>query len=39
MNNLMRIMPNMSAARQDMRLLAGVIHSQMLYGAESWAKT
>ncbi|KAE9545560.1 hypothetical protein AGLY_001103, partial [Aphis glycines] len=39
LSNLGRIMPNLSAARQNRRrLLAGVIHSQLLYGAESWAE-
>jgi len=39
LSNLGRIMPNLNAARQNRRrLLAGVIHSQLLYGAESWAE-
>ncbi|KAL4154115.1 hypothetical protein QTP88_001948 [Uroleucon formosanum] len=39
LNNLARIMPNLSAAKQKRRrLLAGVIQSQLLYGAEAWAE-
>ncbi|KAL4083690.1 hypothetical protein QTP88_029006 [Uroleucon formosanum] len=39
LNNLARIMPNLSAARQKRRrLLAGVIQSHLLYGAEAWAE-
>jgi len=38
MNNLSRIMPNVSAARPGRRrLLAGIVHAQLLYGSEMWA--
>lgn len=38
-NNLARIMPNLSAAKPGKRrILASVVHFQLLYGADVWSE-